>query len=247
MTYEIKANGTFGINEVYFESKPADAVREALKALRLRWNGAKKCWYGYAKEQEILEAIRCNMETDSIVYTDGYMGGGAVYGSKSNLHLFGADLSKAIREDIKAAGIKGVTVSCKTYTGGQSITATVKASPDMFVPFAEFLESYKISPSIYWIETEDGRSIHREQYMAAEYEEREEIRKSAAARSYKYFTGRHRVTINRLEDCGYLTAETIAKIEKVNRIICAYRYDESNGMVDYYNTNFYYDIDIRPA
>lgn len=36
-------------------------------------------------------------------------------------------------------------------------------------------------------------------------------------------------------------------MKKVNEIICAYRYDESNGMVDYFDTNFYYDIYTKPA
>ena len=35
-------------------------------------------------------------------------------------------------------------------------------------------------------------------------------------------------------------------IKKVNSIISAYRYDESNSMVDYFDTNFYYDIHTKP-
>ena len=36
----------------------------------------------------------------------------------------------------------------------------------------------------------------------------------------------------------------LEKIIKINDIITAYRYDASNSMVDYFDTNFYYDINI---
>lgn len=36
-------------------------------------------------------------------------------------------------------------------------------------------------------------------------------------------------------------------IKKANAIISAYRYDESNPMVDYFDTNFYYYICTKPT
>lgn len=50
----------------------------------------------------------------------------------SGKYLYGAELSKAIREELKRQGIKGVSVSCKTFTGGQRITVKVKAVADDF-------------------------------------------------------------------------------------------------------------------
>ena len=38
MTYEIITNPTFNSLEVYFEGKPGEAIRAALKALKFRWN-----------------------------------------------------------------------------------------------------------------------------------------------------------------------------------------------------------------
>ncbi len=72
------------------------------------------------------------------------MGGGAVYGSKSNKALYGADLSAAIRADIKAAGIKGVTVKCKSYSGGQSITATIHTSAADYIDEADYIAAYRV-------------------------------------------------------------------------------------------------------
>ena len=75
----------------------------------MRWHSIKKCWYGYAKESDLINAIQSAEQQDggegATVYTDGYLGGGACYGSKSNKSLYGSDLAAAIRADIKAAGI----------------------------------------------------------------------------------------------------------------------------------------------
>lgn len=56
VNYEIRENREFASREVTFEGKPSAAVRTALKALKMRWHAAKKCWYGYASEREIPEA-----------------------------------------------------------------------------------------------------------------------------------------------------------------------------------------------
>lgn len=56
MTYEIITNPTFNSLEVYFEGKPGEAIRAALKALKFRWNNKKMCWYGFADREEVLKA-----------------------------------------------------------------------------------------------------------------------------------------------------------------------------------------------
>lgn len=259
-TYNITYNAQYDSYEVTFESKPATAVLDALKALKMRWNPKKACWYGFAKEHEIVNAILKNGEGETItgektegatVYTDGYLGGGAVYGSKSNLHLYGADLSKAIREDIKRAGIKGVSVRCKRYTGGQSVGVTVSLHPDEFVSLAEYIEKFEPGTcgDYGYIRTETGvhRVTNREFYEASA-EEQQKIRREAAEYEYEQLTAKEcRLSIYYLNDCNHFVPETLEKIKTINEIICAYRYDESNGMVDYFDTNFYYDIYTKPA
>lgn len=56
MTYEIITNPTFNSLEVYFEGKPGEAIRAALKALKFRWNNKKMCWYGFADREEVMRA-----------------------------------------------------------------------------------------------------------------------------------------------------------------------------------------------
>ena len=57
MTYTITRNPQFNSLEITFDGKPAQAVRDALKALRFRWHGQKKVWYGYSTEEEARAAI----------------------------------------------------------------------------------------------------------------------------------------------------------------------------------------------
>ena len=57
IAYEIRENTEYNSREVYFSGKPAAETREALKALKMRWNGKKSCWYGYATAEDIAAAI----------------------------------------------------------------------------------------------------------------------------------------------------------------------------------------------
>lgn len=57
MEYTINHNEQFDSLEITFNGKPSEAIRDALKALRFRWHGVKKCWYGYTTEEEARAAI----------------------------------------------------------------------------------------------------------------------------------------------------------------------------------------------
>lgn len=55
--YTITRNAAYGSIEISFTEKPSAAVREALKALRFRWHGVKRVWYGYTDETAARTAI----------------------------------------------------------------------------------------------------------------------------------------------------------------------------------------------
>lgn len=57
MEYTIKRNEAFNSLEITFDGKPSEAVRDALKALKFRWHGVKKLWYGYTDETAARAAI----------------------------------------------------------------------------------------------------------------------------------------------------------------------------------------------
>lgn len=251
MTYDIRTNAQFNSKEIYFDGKPSEEVRNALKALRFRWHNAKKCWYGFAQEHEIVNAILATSTNDApaTVVTDGYLGGGAVYGSKSNRGLYGTDLAKAIREDLKAAGIKGVTIASKNG----NIQATITTTAADVVPEAEFVAGYEVKGSFGWIDYTDENGINRAVSVADYYNtfdegQKEVIRKEHARREYARDYA-HRVGLNHyyLDRYTGFTAAGLARIEKVRDIIAAYRFDESNSMVDYFHTNFYFDLYTKPV
>jgi hypothetical protein len=66
--YTITNNAAFGSKEITFNGIPSKEIREALKALKFRWHGVKKLWYGYAEESE-LEKI-CGGSTEKILKTE---------------------------------------------------------------------------------------------------------------------------------------------------------------------------------
>ena len=60
MLYELTHNQEFNSIEIKFASKPDEATRDALKALRFRWHSVKKIWYGYADEETVRAALDGN-------------------------------------------------------------------------------------------------------------------------------------------------------------------------------------------
>lgn len=247
MTYEIRQNAQYNSLEIYFEGKPSEAVRDALTSNKFRWHSVKRCWYGYGSEESIAAAITgaSTDEEPATVIGDGYMGGGAIYGSKSNHYLHGADLSAAIRADLKKAGIKGTSCRIHTYTGGQNLTVTVKVSPDDFIPFDEYLKVYRIKGSQAWIYTSNSEPIHCDRYWGADGDEQERIRRAAAEWDYRNYTTKE--AAYRVSWIDWMTTEAKKKLELIDAIISAYRYDCSNSMVDYFDTNFFYDIRLKPV
>lgn len=246
MTYSIRDNAQFNSKEIYFDEKPSEAVREALKDLSFRFHRLKKCWYGFAQENELIEALQ-NAEPATVV-TDGYLGGGAVYGSKSNLSLYGADLAKEIRADIKAAGIKGVTIASPRG----NIRATITLRPEDIKPFDEFYKDYEISCNARWIyffdENGKTQSMYTDEYFTLSAEKQQKIKRLSAEFTYQKET-KTELAINHyhIDDYAVFSASGIKKISDVVDIISAYRYDKSNSMVDYFDTNFYMDIYTKPA
>lgn len=247
--FSIVGNPSFNSVEVTFAGKPSEAVRNALKALKFRWNPKRSVWYGFKSEDETRRAIlNANAEPLNVdeefcsVHTSGYLGAGAVYGSKSNKFLYGAELSKAIREDLKRVGIKA---SVRKYHS-TNICVTISASASDYVDFETFLQSFELHDYIDFYNTEDQRVCSRE-FWEGDYEKQQEILRATALHYYKGYTEKESYSINHyyLERLTVFAPEALERIKLANQVITAYRYDESNSQVDYFNTNFYYDIYIK--
>jgi len=55
--YTIRPNAEYGSQEITFDSKPPQEVRDALKANKYRWNGKKGVWYGKTDQKTIADAL----------------------------------------------------------------------------------------------------------------------------------------------------------------------------------------------
>ena len=206
ITYKISDNYRFNSKEISFSGKPPVETRRALKDLKFRWNPKTKVWYGFAYETAIVDALVNTLpaeeQTDSVVVTDGYMGGGAYYGGNSRKGLYGQDMKKAILAEAKKEGLLGVT--CRVGRGGYTDSFTFTIA----LPAEEILDETKISS---W----DG-TIQVNHYHLDGYEEE-----------------------------GILSKNAVEKLHKLNQIIQSFNWDESNAMVDYFSTNFYYDLRVK--
>lgn len=248
-TYKIIKNSQYNSNEIYFSGKPSEEVRKALKTLRFRWNGKKSCWYGFANENAIISAINSATPADETggTLSDGYMGAIRWDGVKSHKSLYGSDLSAAIRADIKKAGIKGATVSVKSYSGGQSITVKARINPNEYTPESEYIERYQIEPDHNWIYTDERtQPIFYTDYFSMDAQEREKIRILAAKYSWKCATT-HQSCYGSVDRLDAITEPVQKRLRMIVDILESYHYDDSNGMVDYFDTNFYWDIEVIPA
>ena len=169
----------------------------------------------------------------------------------SGKYLYGAELSKAIREELKAQSIKGVSVSCKTFTGGQDVTIKVKATAADFIGRGEYINDYaagKYGLSAAWFYTEDGESIHRDKLFSLSNEEQRRIIRSHAAREYdSAVSGSHDINHYRIDDNKIYTEAFRAKLSRISAVLDTYHYDDSNSMDDYFDTNFYRYITVVAA
>lgn len=250
LPFQIVSNPYFQSFEVSFSEKPAQQIIDALKSLKMRWNPKKRVWYGFHPEDVIRKAILGAAENEEIpsgILTEGYLGATAFYGSKSNKSLYGADLSAAIRADLKAAGIKG-TVRCKTYTGGQSLTVTLTATEADFMPFEHYLAAtsdFELWRGRYDFWLPDGERISQEDYYEMDGAKQQRIREQIARHDYEA-AKTSGIRTNYLDDyTGIFTPEFMQTVKKALSIVLAYRYDDTNSQVDYFDTNFYYDFYLK--
>lgn len=194
---------------------------------------------------------------------DGYMGALATYGNKSGQHLYGAELSRAIRaalrEEVTELRKSAINVSVDTYSGGQHIYVKLKMERSRFaVDRGEFVaRAYEVAachqqPYKY---NYNGEIYSQREVEQMEYPEQREVYEAWAGQLYDRYTSdtgewdsgqygiNHYHFPTRFDDL-IMNGEAQAVISKALRIINAFRYDDSNAMVDYFNTNFYYDVTV---
>lgn len=198
-----------------------------------------------------------NMQDFTTTTRPGYMGAVSWEGNNSRRNLYGSQLSTEIRNALKSVGIKGVTIACKTYTGGESISITIKASADDFVTLEEFQQTWTLKDAIRygWI-TDPDTNTEVPQMCIDEWDAEKERRAVmyAAEREYGYFRHletcrHHRESINEFcfDKYTMFTEAFRQKLHLIKKVVDSFNYDDSNSMYDYFDRGFYESYFVKVA
>lgn len=240
--YTITTNSKFNSREIKFENKPDANVLTALKDLKMRWNPKRGIWYGFATETEIENAILKNEKKEHyIIENDGYLGGGGYIGNNYKTWHSDQELKKLLINDFKKIEIK-TTIRCKNL-----IHITVCADDTWIVSKDEYIKNFTFE-GINWLYDSDGDMFHINKYYELPSDKRENIKNATAKRYYNNrlkYNGEIDINKYHIDTDELLTEKAKNKLQEMIKIITSYNYDESNSMVDYFSTGFYYDIALK--
>ena len=246
--------------------------KDALKALGFRWSKKRTAWYwkgdASAKPAEEIDYSKVDASEYTGTVSNGYMGAMRWDGSNSRQkHLYGAGLSKAVRESLKKLRIRGVTVACHTYSGGQSLRLTITPSAGE----VKTLDEYRADKLKYFAENSDPINAVRklckhDMYLDGQWrnvwdenwlpklteDEQKEILTKAIESRYKMLTdGSINLgyrDIDKDDDYTELFSPNFrAKLKLIKQVVDSFNYDDSNAMVDYFNRGFYEDYYLKVA
>ena len=243
--------------EVSFPGKPAEAVRDQLKASGFRWHNVRRVWYAKATPDRLalvqslagsaapvqmaqkaepqrqdltaedLEAITAKYAEMVTADGEGIYSG---YTGANGRGLYGQDLKKAILAELKK---NGFSATARSGRGGytDSFTFTVKVPEAFVISEADYIraetEGRTTVRSVYWYTTPAGQSIHRDA-LPYDYEERQPILEETARRIYR-------------DSVANQSGENVAEVFKraVKTIVTSFNSDHSDSMTDYFDRGIY--------
>ena len=188
--------------------------------------------------------------------SDGYMGATRYDGNKSSGYMSDADLSRNIKkslQDVLAPELKksDVKVRKDSYSIGCHVYVTLKLDKNTYAPTrdeykAAVVEKVKRDGYL-WILDDDGIVTFHEAYykMAPEQQKAAEDKTAEQHAAQEYDAASFNLNHYHIDSEALLNESGRAIVRAANQVICAYNYDDSNSMVDYFNTNFYYTIEIE--
>ena len=188
--------------------------------------------------------------------SDGYMGAIKTTGSKSQVYLGDAELSKQIRQALQGVlapelSKSDVRVRKESYSMGRSIHITLRLDKSKYAPTRDEYKQTIIDNvkrrKYTWIRTVDGKDIFHEAYDKMTEDEKRKVEQATAEQYAVWNYDRDTTDINHYHiDTEEMLTEDGKEIVRVaNRVIRAFNYDDSNAMVDYFDTNFYYNLKVE--
>lgn len=188
--------------------------------------------------------------------SDGYMGAIKTTGSKSRVYLGDAELSKQIRQALQAVlapelSKSDVRVRKESYSMGRSIHITLRLDKNKYAPTRDEFKQIVIEnikrQRYNWIQNGDGKEVFHEAYWGMTDEEKRKAEQATAEQQAIWNYNRDTVDINQyhIDKEDMLNDDGKEIVRVANQVIRAFNYDDSNAMVDYFDTNFYYNLKVE--
>lgn len=261
MTYEIKPNEQYKSLEIYFTEKPEEATRDALKALRFRWNPKKSCWYGFADLATLSEALESTTgkkpeDTAVLIPEASFVDGGGLYDGWEGGNYSHWNTTKELKEQLKAAfkkcGFK-ITIREKgnCYYTSLTFTWTISKSKDIET-FENFRNKYKYSHNVYNdpinYKDEDGNTqyIYYDKYYQLQCNAPEEAEKIMYGHQlYEYHSQIKNGAGYKHGGLEVLTEDAEKRRQLLFEIVSSFNRDCSNSQIDYFDRSFYDHYDFK--
>lgn len=188
--------------------------------------------------------------------SEGYLGATKLTGSKSHEYLSDAELSRNIKQALQAIlapelSKSDVKVKKESYSMGRSIYITLRLDKAKYAPTrdeykANIAEEVK-RDRYNWIKDGNGKDVFHEDYWKMNEEERLKAEEETAEQQavWNYDREEHDINQYNLDREDLLNEEGRKIFEVANQVIKAYNYDDSNAQVDYFDTNFYYHLNVE--
>lgn len=188
--------------------------------------------------------------------SDGYLGAIKTTGSKSQVFLGDAELSKQIRQALQQVlapelSKSDVRVRKESYSMGRTIHITLRLDKSKYAPTRdEYKQSVvdNVKRRKYtWIRTADGKDIFHEAYDNMTEDEKRKVEQATAEQHAVWNYDRDTTDINHyhIDSEEMLTEDGKEIVRVANQVIKAFNYDDSNAQVDYFDTNFYYNLKVE--
>ena len=190
------------------------------------------------------------------VASDGYLGAIKTTGSKSAVRLRDAELSKQIRLALQAVlapelSKSDVKVRKESYSMGRTIHITLRLDKGKYAPTRDEFKQIVIEnikrQRYNWIQNGDGKEVFHEAYWGMTDEQKRKAEQATAEQQAIWNYDRDTVDINQyhIDKEDMLNDDGKEIVRVANRVIRAFNYDDSNAMVDYFDTNFYYNLKVE--
>lgn len=192
------------------------------------------------------------------VASDGYLGATKTTGSKSAVYLRDAELSKQIRQALQEVlapelSKSDVKVRKESYSMGRTIHITLRLDKSKYAPTRDEYKQMVIDnvkrDKYNWIKAddEDSKGTFHEAYWSMAEDEKREAEQATAEQQAVWNYDRDTTDINQYHIDNEDMLNGIGKkiVEVANQVIKAFNYDDSNAQVDYFDTNFYYNLKVE--